>query len=550
MTPFRACSAVFVFAAVAVAQETQERTLQLTVTGGSDRSVYLDLGRDAGLQIGQVVQVFPPGAASIDVEIRSLSSTSARAELPPGVPLPPVGSRGEARVRVASGAGGGQNPASPQVPAHPPWARQEAARTPDQPLLVPTFRQRPEDRPMTLDGRAFLLEQWSRDNAGDRSSDYLLSRLGVRADATNVFGAAERIRFAGEVDDRRVSVADAADEVDDNARLDLLSVAFGTEAWSPNGLEAGRFLSSYLPEIGLVDGLEYVRRYEGGLRVGGGIGAYPRPFPSQDTGDDVGVHGFVDWSRDARRSFAAAFGLQKTWHQGAPDRDLLLFRLEGRPTDRVSLYGNAKVDIYTGSDTVKGSGAELSEAFGSARWDGRDLGTGLTLSHFTWPELKRAEYQNLPEELVRDGHVERVSWNGWWRPIDRLRLGLRGDFWQDQDHDGTSVTADGDLRDPIGAGTDLLLSVYRTDGGYSSGPGAYASLRGPVAGGSWRVGYRWHRYDVTGLVSGDETFTRQSAEVGLSLPVFARGDLDLSLEHWFGDQEDSWTLGLFLQWRF
>lgn len=545
-------SPVVWIASVAIAQEPGERVLQVAVTAISARDVFLDHGRDSGLRPGMLVRLFPPGSGGIDVEVRSVSSTQARAEVPPGLPDVPVGTRGEVRVTVAPVAStpGETRPPKPAVPAHPPWTRSEGTRTADQPLLVPTFSQRPEERPATLDGRLFASSQWNRDTGGDQRSDYLLTRLGVRADATNYLGQGERTRFAGEIDDRRVMLADAPDETDQNARLDLLSVAFGTEQWAPNGLEVGRFLSPHLPEIGLVDGVEYVRRFQGGYRLGGGVGSYPRPFPARDTGEDLGAHVFLDYTADASRSFAAAIGLQKTWHEGAPDRDLLLLRADGRLAASVRWFGSAKLDFYSGSDTVKGKDLELTELLASLRWDSGGYGAGLTLSHFAWPELKRAEYQNLPVELVRDGAVDRASLSGSLRASDRLRFHARADLWRDQDRDGTSYGLDGDLRDVIGSGSNLGVSVFQTDGGYSSGPGARATLRAPLGAGSWRVGYRWHRYELGDLVTGPESLTRQSAELGVSLPFSDSGDLDCAVERWFGDREDAWSLGFYLQWRF
>ncbi|MBL8749333.1 MAG: hypothetical protein JNK78_09235 [Planctomycetes bacterium] len=537
-------------AAGAVAQQGQERTVQVTVTSVSGRDVFLDLGRDAGLAPGVVVRLFPPGTAGIDAEVRSVSSTSARAELPPGVPDVPVGTRGEANVVIAAAPASPPRPTPKAVPEHPPWTRREGARTPDQPLLVPTYSQRPDERPASLVGRLFAFGQWNRDTAGDQRNDYLLGRLGVRADGTNFLGYGERTRFSGEVDERRVMLPDAPDETDRNGRLDLLSVAFGTEQWAPTGVEIGRFLSPHLPEIGLVDGVEVVRRFEHGLRFGAGFGAYPRPFPSRETGEDTGIHLFFDYTANAKRTFAATIGLQKTWHEGAPDRDLLLLRADGVIAERVRWFASAKVDLYTGSDTVKSRDVDLTELFASLRWDGSDLGAGVSVSRFTWPELKRAEYQSLPVELVRDGHVDRLSLQGWWRTSKRLRFGARADLWQDQDDEGTSFGLDGDLAEVIGAGSNLGVSLYEADGGYSSGPGARLLLRGPVGGGYWRVGYRWHRYELGDLVTGPETLTRQSAEVGLSHPIGATGDLDFAVERWFGDREDAWALGLYLQWRF
>ncbi len=528
----------------------QGKVVRVNVTSVAERSVYLDHGRDVGLSVGTFVRLFPPGLAPFEVEIRSISNTSARAELPPGFAAPPTGTPGEANVTEVTQVTTPVAPVSPSAPEHPPWTRQEGARGADQPLLVPTFGEHPNQRPPRLDGRLFASTQWSRDDGGDRSSDYYYTRLGVRADATNYLGTGERVRFAGEIDDRRVSLPDAPDDNEQNARLDLLSVAFGTESWAPTGIEAGRFYSQFLPEIGLVDGVEVVRRYEGGIRFGAGFGAYPLPFPARDTGDDLGVHAFFDYAADARRSFATTIGVQKTWHRGTADRDLVLLRVEGRPSDSLSLYGSAKIDVYTGSDSIKGSGVEVTEAYGAVRLDGSSVGTGLTASHFTWPELLREEYQNLPVELVTDGKVDRLAWNGWWRVSDAMRLAARTDIWRDQDRDGTSWGLDGDLYDVFGPRSSLSLSLFGSDGGYSQGPGLRLGLRAPLGAGAWRAGYRWHRYELTSLVTGPESYTRESIELGVSVPLGLDGDLDCALEHWFGDDEDAWALNLYLQWRF
>src|SRR5690606_7023680 len=101
-------------------------------------------------------------------------------------------------------------------------------------------------------------------------------------------------------------------------------------------------------------------------------------------------------------------------------------------------------------------------------------------SHFAWPDLERAEYQALPADLVRDGYVDRASVRGWVRPAQGLRLTGRAGVWQDQVRDGDHLGLDADIRGPLGERTHLGLSVFRNDGGYASGPGLRATLRGPL----------------------------------------------------------------------
>ena len=63
------------------------------------------------------------------------------------------------------------------------------------------------------------------------------------------------------------------------------------------------------------------------------------------------------------------------------------------------------------------------------------------------------------------------------------------------------------------------------------------------------AGYRWYGYDVEGLLAGPESYTRQSIDVGASWMV-GECDLNLQLEHWFGDQENAYAIALYAQWRF
>ncbi|MFN6145569.1 MAG: hypothetical protein ACK5AL_04325 [Planctomycetota bacterium] len=86
-------------------QAPAETTVAVVVTAAGDRSVYLDHGRDVGLKPGVFVRLYPPGAGEIEVEVRVVSQTSARADVPVGLPVPPVGTRGEARVVRPAGDG-------------------------------------------------------------------------------------------------------------------------------------------------------------------------------------------------------------------------------------------------------------------------------------------------------------------------------------------------------------------------------------------------------------------------------------------------------------
>jgi hypothetical protein len=227
----------------------------------------------------------------------------------------------------------------------------------------------------------------------------------------------------------------------------------------------------------------------------------------------------------------------------------VLVRSEWHPTERVWLLGHAKVDLYTSSDTVKGRGLDVTEAWVQGRWEGDTLGTGVMASHFTWPELRRVEYEDLPPELVSDGVVQRLSWHGSWRVAEPLSLRLRADVWRDQDHDGDAFAVDVDWRSLWSARSALAVSAFVNDGGTVAGPGARVQLLDALGDLAWRLSYRFDEYESAGL-GGSESWVRQSVELGGQWPIGRGGDLDLTAERWFGDREDSLWLGLYVQWRF
>lgn len=546
-------AAVCASASFAVAQQQGTVVLQAHVTSASGRFVYLDQGRDAGVATGQIVRLFVPGAAEAQATVRAVSATSSRAELPPGIASPPIGTRAEIEVpkpkpttqSPSSGATSGSRP----TPAHPPWRRTLDPRDPNQPLLIPTYGQKPDERPVTWDGRTFLNTQWSRDEGGERNNEFWLMRAGVAGEANNLMGYGERTRFSGEFDDRFASVDGDGDTDSSQLRVDQLATQFGTERWAPYGAEFGRFMSQHLPEIGLVDGVEGVARYQNGFRLGAGMGSYPLPFPFRDSGDDLGFHLFADYVSDEQRSFAAAVGYQKTWHLGAPDRDMMLLRVEHRPGGGVSFFGSAKIDLYTSSDDLKGSGIGLTEMLAQARYDAERYGVGLQASHFEWPDLKRAEYVVLPDSLVRDGKLDRVSINSWMRVHEDVRLSGRIDYWMDDEESGTAWELGADWNDAFASGASLTTQVFQTNGGAQSGPGLRLLARKTIGDFWLNAGYRWYGYDIEGLLAGPESYTRQSIEFGAAWTI---GDCDINLqfERWLGDLESAYAIALYAQWRF
>ena len=146
-----------------------EQWLGLNVTSVAGADVYLDRGREHGLQRGDRVRLFPIGGAEIELVVRSVASRSARGEALDGASLEWVlpGTRGEYRVRAASRRPAPEAPddtsASSDEPAqdepgvrHPAWTHPPEEWSRELPLLAPAFGRLPRERAPRWRARTWL----------------------------------------------------------------------------------------------------------------------------------------------------------------------------------------------------------------------------------------------------------------------------------------------------------------------------------------------------------------------------------------------------------
>ncbi|CAG0979204.1 hypothetical protein PHYC_01673 [Phycisphaerales bacterium] len=522
--------------------------VNVTVTSVSGRSVYLDRGRGAGIEVGMRVRLVAPGGEQFDGVVQDVSSGSARVELPPGVPMPPIGSAGVIDVPDAPEPPPEPGPEKPP-PEHPPWTRPPEERTPDMPLLAPAYARPAKERPPSFHGRIFTHFEYTKDQGGDRDSQYIMARLGTSMTFTNPFGQGGRMQFAGEYDRRGASLIDEGDLTDDEFIIDRFSYAIGGEQYSAYRAEFGRFFSYFLPDVGLVDGVEGALQLESGLRLGGGAGAYPRAFGDRQWGDDYGFHVFADYQPLKNRKLTGTVGYQKTWHDGSPDRDVLMARVNWRPTDSWWFFGSARADIYDNSEPVK-SGIQLTDAWLQARYSpDHTKGVALSYSHYTWADLKRDEFEYIPIELIRDGRVDRVDLSGWHYIFKDIRLSGRVNYYTDQRNDGLGAEAGADWNNAFKLPMSLHADIFHTEGSYASGDGFRLEAR--PGGGSLQglLGYEFFRYQNSGSIGESDDFVRHTLRAGISWQL-RKWYFNLTADRYFGDFEDAYSLGLYAEFRF
>lgn len=548
--PYRAI-AIVLLCGLAAAEDVR---IEVRVTSAAGSALYIDRGSASGLADGDRVEFRLDSGAISAGTVRSVTANGARVELDPLSARPSVGARGEVVVpdsRPGAAQAVRDGAATPPV-EHPPWTQPPESWSQDRPLLAPAFGIQPEERPRRLTGRAWLRFDGTWDTEGDRK--FGLAAVGTDMTLENPFGDGGALRLDVEAFTRTSDVADddgLYDYDDSRVRLDRLAYQIGGTEDRPNQFLVGRFLQSGVPELGLVDGVEWNRRTEGGSEFGASFGWMPEPFPDRASFEDMqaAVHYRHSFTPDRRHTVGLAY--QNTWHDGEQDRNLFVVDAESRPSDSVFLRASAWVDLYDSADTIKGSGTELTQLRLSGTWMvAPGSGLGVFASEQRIPEILRDEFLARRAEDVRNSVIDRVGLNAWTTLGERTRLDGRIEQWSDDDDDGFTGEVGATFSELFGARSSLAAAVQWADGSYSSGPGARLQARDTF--GSTSVGLGWQSFWFAQKdYGGEEDEVAQHALFGsVDVPLSDRWDLSFLADRTVGDDVDSWTAGFLLQTRF
>lgn len=520
-----------------LAQDAGTRRVSARVTVATAGSVHLDAGTDAGVEPGDRARAFPANGLPVDLVVEAVSRESARC----GFVGAPVSIEAGATVEVLV-------PAARVAAASAglSWPQEDSAWKPDMPLLAPVESIGAADRGRFWSGRVTTAFDGTWDRTGDGRT-YSLARTGLEATLDNVSGRGDSLFLDAEVF-RRASDGGGSDDSLSALRVDRLSWRFGDTREAPNRVEVGRFLHSELPALGVLDGVEVVHRTRGGDRLGASAGLFPAWDARLSTGDDWQTALFYRHVAGQNDELSLAGAVQKTWHEGEPDRDLVLGDLSWRPSQRWWVAATAWFDHYDSGDAPKSPGFELTELHASTTWRPDDAsGLGLALSSVRYPVLLRDELPPLTTETLADGHVERVGVHGWHDMSRNLRLSGRVDRWSDQDDSGLGVEARASWRDVLWDHGSLDAGLFSQDGKTTSRSGLRLGASRWSALGAWTLWYELSRNDPT-----------NGADVLLQHLLRASWDVTLG-EHWSlslgatlqgGDEQDATSIGFTLQRRF
>lgn len=487
--------------------------------------VVVDRGTRDGVAVGDIVVLSPRSGGALEGIVRETQEDRATVELPIGAPRVPNGTRGVARLprgRARGGAverpGATTNPAPGTESTEPPsdvaagtsptpqaqnghgaWPDLDLGWTPEQPLLASIGAVRPEDRGRRLSGRA-----WSSFDSifavdGERSDTFF--RVGTEVIVENPFGAGGELVFDGEATSRSThftSDANEGDEGEGNLRLDRLYYEFGGTRFDRDRWTFGRFLSRDLPEVGVQDGVEWSRRFEGGHSVGVSAALLPEPDADLDGSSDFGFSGWYRWVADEREETMLTAAFHKSFHSGDADRDLVVLKAHHLPRDGWTYLATAWVDLHT-DDTID-EGLALTEMHASAgrRFDGaHDL--RVTYDHREYPELLREDYPAVGVESIADGVLDRLGLASSATLGGDRRFSARIGAWSDEDDGGGDLELGYEMRGVLVPGSRLRLAAFMAQGKFSALRGARIGLGRSEGSFDWELMYEFQQDSFEGF---------------------------------------------------
>ena len=547
-------TALFAWTTVQAEEDKGLDRVELRVTStGPGSVVTVDRGKRDKVAVGDRVTFHARGGATHHGTVVHVDERSARVELRNKKVLPPAGTRGEVAIPRARFA----SEAEPQEPErkteekapegvgekHEPWENTDSEFTQDKPLLAGMKPVRPEERARRLQARAYLIAEITENPEGDFTNSFV--RLGTDVVYENLFGH-------GGVLDVNVELDYLTEGQNDNEGMDLLvqrfSYTLGGTRFRPMRWAFGRFLQDGMPEFGVLDGAEWSKRRANGHSYGASLGFMPEPdddFDSLSDGQIAAWYGFVS-GPDERLTLRG--GYQKTWHDGQPDSDLLVVNARFIPGTGWDFHGTIWVDFYTGSDNIKGSGLEITQAIASlVRRGANGSGFDLTFLHQRFPEiLRNGEFEPLLAAEIANNRLDRLSLDLWWWMTQKLEIHGFLSGWNDEDGSGGAAEFGVQLRDLLFQGSHADLTGFASAAQFEDVFGVRGSLGRATQKGSWEVFYEIsNRHKLNFPNDRDDIIQHRFR---LTVTIY-RNTWDVSAygEGVLYDDQLTWTLGVTLQ---
>ncbi|MHC4958064.1 MAG: hypothetical protein ACYTGN_06775 [Planctomycetota bacterium] len=546
-----------VLGVIALAALAKDTRVSLRVTASNPGIVTIDRGTRDGLEEGDTIYIFPRQGGAYRGVIQSVKERSAIVELDERSFTANPGTRGEALVPESRFADPeAPVPVPPVVPKgddkdtpkqpEPRWKNKDDKWKPGMPLLTDVPLVKPGERSRKLvTGRIYTLLDITANPEGNY--DNSLFRMGTDLTYRNPFKLGGGIRFNGEVS----YLTETNLLTDWDLLVRRLSYFQGGDRFSPHRWEAGRFLQAGVAELGVLDGFEWGYRAGTKGRVGLSLGFMPEPGEDFTTGNDFQIAGFAEWTSGIRQALTLSAAYQKTWHNGDPDRDLVIGKWVYAPGDGWDFRGTAWIDFYTTKDDLKDS-VEVTLAIVSlAKRFESGSGWDVNYRHQTYPQLLRNEFwPPVNNNQIFGNEYDRVWLDGWAVLSDRFTVRGHAGGWVDEDGSGGSAELGIDWKDFLIRNATLNLTFFGSVAQFENNVGARVNYGRAVGDARWDLFYEFTNHHLLDLPPDRDDLQQHRARVSGTLASSNGWDITVYGQVTFYDDQLNWSAGLTFQRRF
>jgi hypothetical protein len=542
--------------AEAQAQAQDTTSVAVRVTEVSGESVFLDQGSDAGIDVNQRVLLYSRTFGILSGRIRAVTKNSSNCTLEAGSLPVTAGTPGEVLVpkKPPPPLVVNPGPENPATPEHPPWSAPPENWKGDAPLLRPAFAKDPQERPTEVTGFSFVHGSYSSNTVG-LTNEYYLAEAGTDLTLTNVASWGGMMKVRAEYLYESAALEGAKNFHENDFRVDWFEYVLGNVRHDDLRLAVGRFLHNEFVELDVIDGAEVTTKLFNHLRVGGSAGALVDPRRTLTLTGDYEASIYTRYVSGPKEELCFGAAFQKTMHDGARDRDLLVATGEFVPSANFSARASVWIDYYTAHELAKPEGYEVTEAHAYASYRiNAENSVGAFFSRNRIPDTLRnqlAPDNRLPTpeeaELLRQNLSIYYGAYSFHQLTKTIVADTRINLWQDQT---SSTGASGELhagfRDLLLDRSEAGFTAFYTDGIYTKGPGGrltFSYLWSPVNVISW---YELAYYEN---VSTQEQSLQQSLHLSVDAAASDTWTMSLSLDYRFGYQQDSFTFFLSIMKR-
>ncbi len=525
---------------------TQPEEVRVRIIWVSGFLVRVDLGAESGLQVGDRIRFEPLGLADVEGVVQAVGNRQAEVLLPAGDFGMQPGVRGWVKLnpveRVAY-----SGPVLPDLEADKGWKQ-------GMPLLGGISQVKPQERPTVWSGRWAMTGRLNKDGTGSDRQDHY-GQVGYSLHGKNPWGRGGQVDLDLELQESYLDfdsgVAGTEGESDVFLRVRRASYAFGGDKDRPRRYQFGRFYSTSMPELGLLDGAEVSQRSADGTLFGSSFGWQPSYGPELQFEDSMAISGWVQKPLGASLRSSVGAAVQKTWFDGKADRDWMLFKGHYATEGPWSATASLTMDLYDSDDIAKDSGFEATEYRTRIQRDlGRGKGVALLHSLVRFPEIRRrlpADYSSIQ---VAGAETRRTGLSAWFPVGETRSLSGRHEIWTDEDENGgyTEVTLESELRDFFA--DRWYISGFVSDTRLADIAALRLGLHGRAKGGRWNAGLDLGQYEQVQTDGLLETEFQGSLRGGWSGSVGRRWFLGLDAALQFGEERDAYSVGFLLQRSF